>query len=358
MSRVKTFDSTGISPGGFLFAGDLNNIQDHFADLTNLGQNFSVGSIAVGEAGLTITRFASGILRVSGQIRSDSVVNAVTGFQVNGSPMASTHLADSATIARTNGAAFSVSPTAPTPSPGDNSSKVATTAFVAAAVAAAGGGASPIPTGVIMAYAGVTAPAGYLMCDGAAVSRTTYAALFSIISTNHGSGDGTTTFNVPDMRGRVPVGKNAATFSNLGDSGGEEAHTMIVGEMPSHNHTAVAISAGTPSGTISSVSAGTPAGSVSSAGAHTHPITAFEQPGTISEPGLATIGGTSTPNALVAQSAGAHTHPFVGSPLAAHTHTFAGAVLPTHNHTINNTGGGAAHNNLQPYLVTNYIIKI
>ena len=62
------------------------------------------------------------------------------------------------------------------------------------------------PIGSIKMYGGSAAPTGYLLCDGSAVSRTTYASLFTVISTTFGVGDGSTTFNVPDMRGRVPIG--------------------------------------------------------------------------------------------------------------------------------------------------------
>ena len=73
------------------------------------------------------------------------------------------------------------------------------------------------PTGVMAPYAGATAPTGWLLCDGTAVSRTTYAALFAITSTTYGVGDGTSTFNVPDLRGRIPVG--AGTGAQNGGSG-------------------------------------------------------------------------------------------------------------------------------------------
>lgn len=66
-----------------------------------------------------------------------------------------------------------------------------------------------IPTGSVMATARSTAPTGYLLCQGQAISRTTYAVLFAAIGTTHGNGDGTTTFNLPDLRGRVPVGVDA-----------------------------------------------------------------------------------------------------------------------------------------------------
>lgn len=79
---------------------------------------------------------------------------------------------------------------------------------------------------------------GWLSCDGAAVSRTTYASLFAAIGTAYGVGDGSTTFNVPDMRGRVPVGVDGAANrltanDALGNSGGEEKHTLIRAELPS-----------------------------------------------------------------------------------------------------------------------------
>lgn len=64
------------------------------------------------------------------------------------------------------------------------------------------------PTGTVLAYGGSAAPSGWLLCNGSAVSRTTYAALFAAISTFHGSGDGSTTFNLPDYRGRILRGRD------------------------------------------------------------------------------------------------------------------------------------------------------
>ena len=94
------------------------------------------------------------------------------------------------------------------------------------------GGHSPqwwMPTGMVVPYAGAVAPDGWLLCQGQAVSRTTYAQLFSVIGTTYGSGDGSTTFNLPDMRGRVAVGSDA----NLpGTIEGTKTHTLTRGEMP------------------------------------------------------------------------------------------------------------------------------
>lgn len=148
-------------------------------------------------------------------------------------------------------------------------------------------------TGFIQMFAGSTAPTGWLMCDGSAVSRTTYADLFAVIGTAYGSGDGTTTFNVPDLRGRVAVGKSSDTeFDTLGETGGEKKHTLTIQEMPSHAHTKT------------------------------------------------TIPRDDTPWA---------------APTSGWNYSFTSGT--TYQQTTDSTGGGQAHNILQPYIVTNYIIK-
>lgn len=99
---------------------------------------------------------------------------------------------------------------------------------------------SPIPSGAIMDYGGTSAPSGWLLCDGSAVSRTTYSDLFTAISTNYGVGNGSTTFNVPDFRGRVGVGTGAGsglTSRAIGATGGEETHALSEAELASHYHT-------------------------------------------------------------------------------------------------------------------------
>jgi microcystin-dependent protein len=81
--------------------------------------------------------------------------------------------------------------------------------------------ASPgVPTGSLFPYAGSSAPTGYLLCDGSAVARTgTYAALFAVIGTTYGSGDGSTTFNLPDLRGRMPLGAGTGVGLNASGTG-------------------------------------------------------------------------------------------------------------------------------------------
>lgn len=84
--------------------------------------------------------------------------------------------------------------------------------------------------GEIKAFAGATAPAGTLLCDGAAVSRTTYARLFAAIGTTWGTGDGSTTFNLPNLGGRTLIGKNGTYV--LGTTGGAATHTLTTSEIP------------------------------------------------------------------------------------------------------------------------------
>lgn len=111
--------------------------------------------------------------------------------------------------------------------------------------------ASGIPAGSVFDYAGTAAPSGYLLCFGQAVSRSTYSDLFTAIGTTFGSGDGSTTFNLPDLRGRVAAGKDdmggsaanritsggsGITGTTLGAAGGTQTHTLTTAEMPAHTH--------------------------------------------------------------------------------------------------------------------------
>jgi len=109
-----------------------------------------------------------------------------------------------------------------------------------------------VPAGLIFPYAASAAPSGYLVCDGSAVSRTTYATLFTLIGVTYGSGDGGTTFNIPDLRGRVIAGHDIAVGGSLadrltgltggvdsdtiGNTGGDEKHALTEAQMPKHYH--------------------------------------------------------------------------------------------------------------------------
>ncbi len=111
--------------------------------------------------------------------------------------------------------------------------------------------ATGVPPGSLMAYAGTTEPTGWLLCYGQAVSRTTYADLFAAIGTTYGVGDGSTTFTLPDLRGRVIAGQDdmGGVSANrltglsggvdgdvLGATGGAESHTLVTAELASHTH--------------------------------------------------------------------------------------------------------------------------
>lgn len=103
-----------------------------------------------------------------------------------------------------------------------------------------------VPTGSVLSYAGTTAPSGFLMCDGSAVSRTTYAALYAIVGNHHGSGDGTTTFNLPDYRGRFLRGVDGGagndpdaasrTAMNTGGNTGDAVGSIQADDFKSHTH--------------------------------------------------------------------------------------------------------------------------
>src|SRR5690606_35619331 len=104
--------------------------------------------------------------------------------------------------------------------------------------------------GTVLPFAGTVAPGGYLLADGTAVSRTTFARLFAAIGTTFGAGDGATTFNLPDMRQRFPLGKAASGTGNvLGQTGGAIDHTH---SGPSHSHTNPTISNTSNSGAVGS----------------------------------------------------------------------------------------------------------
>ena len=105
---------------------------------------------------------------------------------------------------------------------------------------------SIFPTGSVMAYATTTAPDGWLLANGTAVSRTTYASLFSVLGVSYGVGDGSTTFNLPNITGRniIMASSTQSSVDTLGEIGGEFTHTLTTAEMPAHTHTAAGSVAG------------------------------------------------------------------------------------------------------------------
>lgn len=169
------------------------------------------------------------------------------------------------------------------------------------------------PPGVITPYAGATAPLGYLLCDGSAVSRATYPSLFGVIGTTYGVGDGSTTFNLPDMKGRVAVGKSTDTeFDVLGEIGGVKTVTLTSAESgnPAHSH---------------------------GAGSYAAPI--YTSGANVTIPNQYTPKTASYTTAINELGNGLNT-------------TITGSSANS-----SATNAASAHNNLQPYITLNYLIK-
>jgi microcystin-dependent protein len=167
-----------------------------------------------------------------------------------------------------------------------------------------------VPTGSMLLFAGAVVPTGFLFCQGQAVSRTVYAALFGVIGTAYGSGDGSTTFGLPDLRSRVPVGagQGAGLRSRaLGAAGGAEDNML-----PSHAHTA---------------------GASGMTAQHTHSLAQSDNGGLAGGGSLVRKGGTG------GEATGG----------ASSDHS--------HNITVNGAGGDPADGNMSPYVVVNYLIK-
>lgn len=182
------------------------------------------------------------------------------------------------------------------------------------------------PVGAMMAYAGATAPSGWLFCYGQNISRTTYAALWTAIGSAHGAGDGSTTFTLPDLRGRVPAGKDnmggtaagrlttaesGINGNALGAVGGDESHVLAVDELPAHSHAAVVTDPG-----------------------HAHAVSR-RQEGPLHDGGSTPYTGYYLTPANVATTPSATGITVANSP----------------------TGSGDAHPNVQPTIVVNWIIK-
>lgn len=177
------------------------------------------------------------------------------------------------------------------------------------------------PPGIISQYAGSTAPSGYLMCDGQSLTTAAYPALFQAIGYQYG-GTGAN-FNIPNLQNRVPVGKGAdVEFDTLGETGGAKTHTLTVSEMPSHTHTQ---------------------------DAHNHTQNEHGHGGRTESTQSAPTGFNGISSALRASNSAYTLENQYMTPTTA-TNNPATA-------TNQNTGGGLAHNNLQPYIVLNYIIK-
>jgi len=196
--------------------------------------------------------------------------------------------------------------------------------------------------GAIKPWTKATAPAGYLLCDGSAVSRSTYADLFAVTGTTYGSGDGSTTFNVPQLQGKMPQGFDGNTY-NLAGTGGANTVTVAV------TNNQAATNASNQSVTVTGSISNTSLTNAQLAG-HTH---SYEKTngGSVATPGgpsaTGTRAGVSGSNTGSSGSGTGHNH----------SHTLSGTL--TGNVTTSLTGSvtAAGTNSFSPFVVVNYIIK-
>ncbi len=196
------------------------------------------------------------------------------------------------------------------------------------------------PAGTMLDFAGSTVPFGYIACDGSTVSRVTYARLFEIIGTSFGAGDGSTTFKLPDFRGRVAVGSgqgSSLTNRTLAQTGGAETHALSEAELASHTHIQNSHN--------------------HSQNAHSHNVYGSNATGATA----VNIGQSSSTGLMGTSTAtGGSLGYFTNTGTAAGVHQIISDTTATNNPftaTNQNTGGGQAHNNMQPFLVCTKIIK-
>ena len=194
--------------------------------------------------------------------------------------------------------------------------------------------------GTIKPWGKATAPAGYLLCDGSAVSRTTYADLFAVISTTYGAGDSSTTFNVPDLQGKFPQGKSGTT-SLAGTGGANTVTVAVTNNQAATNSTNQSV---TITGSISNTSLTT-----AQLASHTHDM---YNSGTTEACFIPFSGnrnpGTTIPAAVRNTGSGTGHN---------HSHTLSGTLTGNITTTLTGAVTASGTNSFSPYVVVNYIIK-
>jgi microcystin-dependent protein len=195
--------------------------------------------------------------------------------------------------------------------------------------------------GAIKPWGKATAPVGYVLCDGAAISRTTYADLFAVIASTYGAGNGSTTFNVPDLQGKMPQGYDGNTY-NLAGTGGANTVTVAVTNNQSATNTITNNQSVTVTGSISNTSLTT---AQVASHSHTQGCTDNQQPGRQSPAGLK--GRQATTGSAGSGTGHTHSHTLAG--------TLAGTVAVTT--ALGGAVTAAGNNTFSPYVVVNYIIK-
>ena len=197
--------------------------------------------------------------------------------------------------------------------------------------------------GSISIYAGSGVPNGYLVCDGSAVSRSEYSALFDVIGVTYGVGDGETTFNLPDLSSRVGMGFSANYME--GNSGGEALHVLDVSETPTHSHII-------PShGHANTISIKTPqlAHTITTQPSFTYVYPSGSAPRYL-QVNKDCYNTRSNASMSRATSVAITAHPATAC-------TMSGGVTDCPAFDTEPTGSGDAHNNMMPYIALVYLIQ-
>lgn len=257
----------------------------------------------------------------------------------------------------------------------NSDSKVATQKATKAYVDALGV-LAVVPTGAVLSYGAAAAPTGFLLCDGTAVSRTTYATLFGVVGTNFGVGNGSTTFNLPDLRDRFILGagtasskvatfasraSNVITVTGISNAANNE---FITGQAVTYNTTGTVITGLTNNVVYYLVRTGNLTFSLASTLANAQNGTVI----TLSGDGTGTQTFTLALTArTLGDTGGEENHAMTSSELLAHTHpqnpttgTGGGATVGnvvSSGTTTGSTGGNVAMNNMPPFAALTYIIK-
>lgn len=313
MSRVKTFDSTGLATAGRLYAGDLNQIQDQYADLVNYSQTHGVSLLAVGDSTLQLLKYGAGEMRLTGHVRTDGILRGLGGLY-GGQFTTTTRDAIAAGLAPYGLIVFNTTTNRYEWNKGSDGARnwqplgaesvIDTYANRPSAAAISAGGRFfatdqiaeyvstgaawvrvTVAAGTVFPWLSNTIPAGHVLLDGSVLPSSSgiYTDIFAVL--------GTTT--LPNWKGRAVVGRDAAQteFDTILEQGGFKTHTLTIAEIPPHLHDIL--------------------------------IFVFN------------YGGT-----------GSSGQAFNGTPLI------------DNGVDTGLTGGGGAHNNLQPYAVANWIAKL
>ena len=186
--------------------------------------------------------------------------------------------------------------------------------------------------GEIKMYGGSSAPSGWLLCQGQAISRTTYSALYAVIGTIYGVGNGSTTFNVPDLQDKFPIGTSGTKA--LGSTGGVASKALTVTELPSHTHTQNA--------------------HTHTQDAHTHTQDAHFHTGNLTP---WPVDGAGKWGWGTWDTGSSHMNGAVNTDATAATNQNATATNQNATATNQNAGSGSAFSIQNPYQAINYIIK-